>query len=118
MLEQSFNAGLGRNEPYRMGSIIMGAMQQQSYLSCSDPANNKKKMHYLVHVFDVHCENSLQILWEVHFKLTTPYTLVSSNSQGFGGSVLCQPKKRTESFGLKVADVGKFWVQHLWEYVY
>jgi hypothetical protein len=39
-----------------------------------------------------------------NFKLTILYIGI----KGFGGSVLCQPKKRTESFGLKVADVGKF----------
>jgi len=41
-------------------AALVGALQQQSYLHCSDPANNKK-MHFLIHV-DVHCENRSQIL--------------------------------------------------------
>ena len=51
-------AGLSATEQV----ALLGAMQQQSYLRYSDPANNKK-MHYLIHV-DIHCENSSQILWE------------------------------------------------------
>jgi len=48
-----------------------------------------------------------------HFKLTILYIGI----KGFDGSVLYQWKKRTDSFGLKVADVGKFLVQQLWECV-
>ena len=42
-------------------AALLGAMQQQSYLRCSDMAMDKR-MH---HVVDIHCENSSQILWKV-----------------------------------------------------
>jgi hypothetical protein len=50
-------AGLSATE----WAALLGVMQQKSYLRCSDLATNKK-MHYLIQVVDMHCENSSQTL--------------------------------------------------------